>query len=197
MSLVTWSPAIGITAVWRIAPSVKIAMSVVPPPMSNEQHAELLLVGGQHRVARGELLEDDVLDLQVAALDALGDVLRRADRPRDQVHLGLQPDAGHADRVVDALLVVDQELLGQHVQDPLIGRDRDRLGRLDHALDVLGLDVAFPDRDDAVAVQALDVGAGDPGEHRADLDAGHALGLADRAADGVDRGVDVDHDPAS
>jgi len=34
MSLVIWSPAIGITAVWRIAPCVKIAMSVVPPPMS-------------------------------------------------------------------------------------------------------------------------------------------------------------------
>ena len=30
MSLVIWSPAIGITAVWRIAPSVKIATSVVP-----------------------------------------------------------------------------------------------------------------------------------------------------------------------
>ncbi|MOA21543.1 hypothetical protein D3C78_1420390 [compost metagenome] len=34
MSLVTWSPAIGITAVWRIAPSVKMAISVVPPPIS-------------------------------------------------------------------------------------------------------------------------------------------------------------------
>ena len=34
MSLVIWSPAIGITAVWRIAPSLKIAMSVVPPPIS-------------------------------------------------------------------------------------------------------------------------------------------------------------------
>src|SRR5258706_2130533 len=34
MSLVIWSPAIGITAVCRIAPWVKIARSVVPPPMS-------------------------------------------------------------------------------------------------------------------------------------------------------------------
>ncbi len=33
-SLVIWSPAIGITAVWRMLPPVKIAMSVVPPPMS-------------------------------------------------------------------------------------------------------------------------------------------------------------------
>src|SRR6185312_1118578 len=34
MSLVTWSPAIGITAVWRIAPLANTARSVVPPPMS-------------------------------------------------------------------------------------------------------------------------------------------------------------------
>jgi hypothetical protein len=35
MSLVIWSPAMGITAVWRIAPCVNTAMSVVPPPMSS------------------------------------------------------------------------------------------------------------------------------------------------------------------
>src|SRR6185312_8360643 len=34
MSLVTWSPAIGITAVWRMAPLANTARSVVPPPMS-------------------------------------------------------------------------------------------------------------------------------------------------------------------
>src|SRR5262245_59998682 len=37
MSLVTWSPATGITAVWRIAPPEKTAMSVVPPPTSTRQ----------------------------------------------------------------------------------------------------------------------------------------------------------------
>ena len=37
MSLVTWSPAIGITAVCRIAPPTKTARSVVPPPMSIRQ----------------------------------------------------------------------------------------------------------------------------------------------------------------
>ena len=37
MSLLTWSPATGITAVWRMAPLVNTAMSVVPPPMSTRQ----------------------------------------------------------------------------------------------------------------------------------------------------------------
>ena len=34
MSLVSWWPPIGMTLVCATAPSVKIAMSVVPPPMS-------------------------------------------------------------------------------------------------------------------------------------------------------------------
>ena len=34
ISLVTWSPAIGITPVKTIEPELNIAMSVVPPPMS-------------------------------------------------------------------------------------------------------------------------------------------------------------------
>src|SRR5688572_22433477 len=37
MSFVTWSPATGITAVCRIAPPEKTAMSVVPPPTSTRQ----------------------------------------------------------------------------------------------------------------------------------------------------------------
>ena len=37
MSLVAWSPAMGIAAVWRMPPPVKTAMSVVPPPMSTRQ----------------------------------------------------------------------------------------------------------------------------------------------------------------
>ncbi len=36
MSLVIKSPAMGMTAVWRIAPLVKIATSVVPAPMSTQ-----------------------------------------------------------------------------------------------------------------------------------------------------------------
>ena len=99
-------------------------------------HAEILLILGQHRVARGQLLEHDVVDRQAAALHALDDVLRGAVGAGDDVHLGLEPHARHADRIADALLRVDDVFLRQHVQDLLVGRDRHRLGRIDHALDV-------------------------------------------------------------
>ncbi len=50
--------------------------------------------------------------------------------------LRLEPHARHADRLADAFLVVDDEFLRQDVEDLLVGRDRDRLRRVDHALDV-------------------------------------------------------------
>ena len=102
----------------------------------HQAHAELPLVLGEHRQARGQLLEHHVLDLQPAALHALDDVLRRAVGAGDDVHLGLEPHTRHADRIADAFLAVDDEFLRQHVQDALIGRNRHRLGGLDHLLDI-------------------------------------------------------------
>jgi hypothetical protein len=46
-----------------------------------------------------------------------------------------------------------------------------------------------------VRVEALDVAAGDPGDHFLDLGVGHELGFLERALDRVHRGFDV-HDHA-
>ncbi len=54
----------------------------------NETNAELFLIVRQHRVARCELLEDDVLDVETTALHALDDVLRGAHGARNEMHLG-------------------------------------------------------------------------------------------------------------
>ena len=56
------------------------------------------------------------------------------------VHLGLQAHAGHAERLLDAVLVVDDVLLREHVDDLAVLRDVDRLGLLEHRGDV-----ALPD----------------------------------------------------
>ena len=162
----------------------------------DEADAELLLVLGQHGVARRELLEHDVLDREAAALHALDDVLRGADGARHEMHLGFEPHARHADRLADAFLRVDDEFLRQHVDDALIGRDRDGARRVDDALDVAGADLFVANRDDAVRVQAADVAAGDARQHAVDLAAGHELGFLDRALDRLHRRLDVDDDAA-
>ena len=112
------------------------------------------------------------------------------------MHLGFEPHARHADRLADAFLRVDDELLRQHVNHALIGRNRDGARRVDDALDVAGADFLVADRDDAVRVQAAHVAAGDAGQHAVDLAAGHELGFLDRALDRLHRRLDVDDDAA-
>ena len=178
---------------WRIAPPREHRDVGGAAADVDEAHAELLLIVGEHGEARGQLLEHDVLDHQAAALHALDDVLRRAVGAGDDVHLGFEPHARHADRIADAFLAVDDEFLRQHVQNLLVGGDRDRLGRVDHVLDIAVRDLLVADRDDAVGVEAAHVAAGDAGVDRVDLAAGHQLGLFDRALDRLHGRLDIDH----
>ena len=136
MSLVIWSPAIGITAVWRIAPCVNTAMSVVPPPISTRHTPRSFSSSDSTADGGGERLQHQVAHFQPAAAHALHDVLRRRHRAGDDVHLHLEPHAAHAERLAHVLLAVDDEFLIEDVQDLLVGGDVHRLGGLDHAVDV-------------------------------------------------------------
>ena len=156
-------------------------------------HPQVLFILGEHGVARGQLLENDVIDRKTAALHAFDDVLRGAVGAGDDVHLGLEPHAGHADRVADAFLAVDDVFLRQHVQDLLIGGDGDRLGRIDHALDIALHHLLVLDGDDAVRIEAAHVAAGDAGVDRVNFAARHQFRFLHGALDGLHRGFDVDH----
>ena len=129
-------PPTGSTAVCFTAPSAKASRPGGAGADLHHGDAELLLLRRQHRFGRGERREDEIDDVQPGALAALDDVLRRGDRRADDVHARLEAHAGHADRLLDAVLPVDQELLRQHVQDVLIDRQRHRARRVEHAVDV-------------------------------------------------------------
>ena len=136
--------------------------------------------------------------VDAGAVHARDDVLRRALAAGDDVDVDLEARAGHADRRADAVLLVDDEVLRQHVEDLAAGRQRHRLGGVDRAPHVLARDLAVlaGDGDHAAAVEALDVRARQREVHRVDLDAGHQLGLLDRLLDRVDRRLEVDDDAA-
>ena len=104
MSLVMRSPAIGITAVWRMAPPVKMAISVVPAPMSTRATPS----SRSSSVSTAWLLASGLsklLHFQAAAAHAFDDVLGRALRTGHDVDLGLQADAAHADGLFHVLPV--------------------------------------------------------------------------------------------
>ena len=164
-----------------------------------QDHAEVALVVAQHRVARGQRLEHEVEDPQVGALDGAADVLRRGHRAGDDVDLGLEPHAAHPHRVLDAVLVIHDVLLRDDVDDLAVHGDGDGLGRLDHPVHVGRADLVVParDRDDAAAVDAADVVAGDAGVDALHRHARHALGFVHRALDAGDGLLEVhDHAPA-
>ena len=87
---------------------------------------------------RSQRLQHQVTHLQPAAAHAFHDVLRRRHGAGDDVHLDLEAHAAHAQRLAHAVLAVDDEFLRQDVQDLLVVRDRDRLRRLDDAVEFRG-----------------------------------------------------------
>ena len=149
----------------------------------DDARAELLFVIGQHRVTRRQLLEDDVVDFEAAALYAFDDVLSRALGPCHHVHLRLEPHARHADGLADAFLAVDDEFLGQDMQNLLVGRDGNGARGIDYAIDIAAADLGVADRHDAVRIEAAYVAARDPGVHGVNVAAGHEFGFLDRTLD--------------
>lgn len=108
------------------------------------------------------------------------------------MHAHFQAQAAHADGLADVFLAIDDELLRQHMQHLLVGRDVHRLGGLDDAGDVGGGDFLVLDGDHAAGIEAADMAAGDAGIDVADLAIGHQLGFFKRALDGVHGGLDID-----
>ena len=161
-----------------------------------DRDAELLLGLGQDRLGRRQRVDDQLVDLDPGRGDALGQVLDRGRRRGDDVRLDLEPQRAHPERVLDALLAVDREAAPLDVQDVAVGRDRDRPGDLDGAVDVLAGDLAVMggDRDLAARVEALDVLAADADEGPVDLPARQPLGALDGVRDRADGLVDVDDD---
>ena len=165
----------------------------------DDEDAELLLVLVQDRLAGRERLEHDVVDGQAGPIHRAHHVMHGRHRAGDDVHLDLEPDARHADRLADPVAVVHDEILRQDVDDLAILRQADRARGLDRALDVrlAHLAVLAGDGHDAAAVDAADMAAGDAGVDARDLDARHLLGLADGGPDRLHGRVDVDHDAAA
>src|SRR5699024_9461575 len=130
--------------------------------------------------------------VQIAATHALFDVLGRGDGTGHDMYPCFQPHAGHPDRLADAILMIDDVLLRNHVQDLLVGGNGDGPRGIDHALDIILRDLLIADGDDPVGIEAPHVAAGDIGVDRMDFATSHQLGLLDRALDRLHGGLDID-----
>ena len=134
----------------QIDPFSKIARSVVPPPTSMRATPRSCSSRVSTDSGRGHLLEHRVAHLDPGAIDAGHEVLDRGRRGGDDVDVRLQPGPGHPDGLGDPALVVEDEFLGQDVQDLAVLRDRDRARGVHHPSQVLARHRPFlpGDRDD-------------------------------------------------
>ena len=151
----------------------------------------------QDRLARGQGLQDQVIDLYAGGAHALDKVAHRGRGAGDNVRLDLQADALHADGVLDAFLAIDHISARDGVDNLLVVRDGNGPRRIEGAIDVELADAAGAarDADDAPAVDGTDVPAAHTHIGTGDLVARDPFRLLHRGRDGLRGFVDVDHDP--
>ena len=111
------------------------------------------------------------------------------------MHLGFKADATHPNRLPH-ILPVDHKLLRLHQQKPLISRDIDGSGGLNHPSDIGLRDFAVFDRHHATRIDAPDMAAGNTGVDTLNFAVCHQLRLFQGLLNALDRGIDIDHHAA-
>ena len=159
----------------------------------HQTDAELLFIFGEHSVGRGQLLENDVVDIKAAAPNTFFNVLGGIRGTGHQMHFGFQTDTRHAERFANTFLIVDNEFLGQDMEDLLVSGNRHGPRRVDNPFNIQGQHLAISNGHDTVGIQAADVTAGDPHIDRVYMAPRHQLGFFNCPLNGMNRGLDVDH----
>ena len=158
-----------------------------------EADAELALVGGERGFRRGQGFEDGLGDFEAGFVHAGDDALLRAGRAGGDVQVDFQPIADHPHGVMNAGLLVEDELLGQQVEDFAIGRQGDGAGAIDGGADIVFGDFAQAgaEADAAAAVDAADVGSADGDDEAFNDGLRGVFGHHGRAIDGHGCGREV------
>ena len=116
----------------------------------NQTDTQIALVLSNHRVAGGQLLQNDAINRKPTAFDTFLNVLSGIDRAGHQMDLGLQAHARHPKRFTNTRLVVDHIFLRQHMQYFLIRGDSDCLSRVDDPINILLKNLLITNGDNAM-----------------------------------------------
>src|SRR5215211_5975680 len=114
------------------------------------------------------------------------------------MRLDLEAEAGHAQRVANAALLIDGIHARDDMNDLAAWRKRDGLGRLDDAVDVAKCDrrAAAANGDHAGVALRLNVRARDADKSSADVIAAQSLGRAHAFGKRLGSLLDIDQPPA-
>ena len=159
--------------------------------------AQVAFILGQAGFRRGQRFEYRVVDEDAGLVCGGHQVLRCGDGRSNDMDVRFQPLADHADGIADAILGIHDELMRKNVQHfPVIGK-RDVARGVNGAAHIVAFNVAGtrPQRDAAAAVHTANVAPGNANRGGFHGNVGDAFGFFHRAANGADRGVQIDDEP--
>ena len=162
-------------------------------PDIHHANPKIALVVRQNSFRRSQGLQHDVDYVESGLVAALDDILGAGDGGRDNVDLGLEAHAAHTQGFSNAILIVDDELLRDHVDHLTVHGNGYRLGGVDDAFYVDLLDLAVLYRHYPVTVEGSDMPACDSRVDRGNFAVGHQFRLFHRVLDGRHRGIDIDY----
>ena len=130
----------------------------------HEDDAHLLLRLRQDGISRRQTGEHQLAHFDAGAGHALRQVLQRGSGAHHHVCLHLQTKTVHAQRIAHAFLPIHDVGTGDDVQQLLVLRQRDRAGRLQYTIHIVGSDspVTAGHAHHALAVTRGDMRATDP-----------------------------------
>src|SRR5690348_6694877 len=131
----------------------------------NQSNSQLPVISVQARFSTGQRLKDrpTVGNFDARAVHSSHHVLPSQCGNRHHVDIGLQMRTHHAQRIADAVLGIQQELLRQNVQQLAVRRDGNALRRPNHLADVFPSNSmpAIRNGDSAARIDASNVRAAD------------------------------------
>ena len=110
------------------------------------------------------------------------------------MNLGFKTHSRHSQGFAYPFLVIDDEFLGQDVENFLIGGNGHGARGVYNPVNIHGQNFSVPDRDDTVGIHATNVAPGDARIDRSDMAPRHQLGLFHGTLNGRNRGLDIDYD---
>src|SRR5208282_4779043 len=162
-----------------------------------EAAAKIAFILGEAGLRGSQWLKDSIADENAGLVGCGHKILGSGNGRSDDVNVGFQPLADHADGIADAILGIHDELMRKDMQNFAVGGKRDVASGFNGTAHIVAFNVpgTRPQGDSAAAVHTANVAAGDTnggGFHR---DVGDAFGLLHGAANGTDRGVQIDNEP--
>src|SRR5947207_8478576 len=156
--------------------------------------AKVALVLREAILSGRKRFEDRVANKNPGFVRGGDEILRGRDGRSDDVNVGDEALADHANGVTNAVLRIHDEFMRQDVEDFAVFGERDVASGIHGAAHVFAFDVARarPQRDAAAAIDATHMISGDADERLFDGNVGDAFRFFNGAADGTHRGIEVD-----